>query len=253
MSEQTEEFIKRAVDLEELIRERKRVEEALRESEEKYRILVDHSLQGLIIAQGWPARLVFANRAFALFLGREPEELLTLPPEALEGLVHSEDREAFFEDYRAHLAGLAAPNRRTFRVVRADGKLCWIEAYISVTRVQGEIAVQAAVMDVTERREAELERERLIEELNAALREIRTLRGIVPICASCKKVRDDHGFWQQVETYVSVHSHAEFSHSICPECVRRLYPEYAPQLEAEGEVEPPSGDASSRGDGAHGE
>ena len=55
--------------------------------------------------------------------------------------------------------------------------------------------------------------------------EIRTLRGIVPICASCKKIRSDEGYWQSVESYVSAHSYAEFSHGLCPECLRRLYPE----------------------------
>jgi phosphoserine phosphatase RsbU/P len=66
-----------------------------------------------------------------------------------------------------------------------------------------------------------------IGELGQALEQIRTLRGIIPICASCKKIRDDKGFWNQVEAYVQTHSEAEFSHSICPECVRTLYPEFS--------------------------
>ena len=66
-----------------------------------------------------------------------------------------------------------------------------------------------------------------IGELRRALAEIKTLRGIVPICAGCKKIRDDSGFWQQVEVYVRDHSEAQFSHGICPECMKRLYPELA--------------------------
>lgn len=58
-------------------------------------------------------------------------------------------------------------------------------------------------------------------------REINTLRGIIPICTACKKVRDDQGYWQQVETYIRDRSGAEFSHSLCPDCVERLYPGYA--------------------------
>jgi PAS domain S-box-containing protein len=58
-------------------------------------------------------------------------------------------------------------------------------------------------------------------------KEINTLRGIIPICSSCKKVRDDNGYWQQVEAYVRDRSEAEFSHSICPECLKRLYPEFS--------------------------
>jgi phosphoserine phosphatase RsbU/P len=65
-----------------------------------------------------------------------------------------------------------------------------------------------------------------IKELQQALDEIKTLRGIVPICASCKKIRDDAGYWQQVEVYVRDHTEAEFSHDICPECMKKLYPEY---------------------------
>jgi PAS domain S-box-containing protein len=75
-----------------------------------------------------------------------------------------------------------------------------------------------------ERARAEAESLRLVGELQAALAKVRTLSGFIPICASCKKIRDDKGFWSQIETYLREHSEAEFTHSICPECVRRLYP-----------------------------
>ena len=65
-----------------------------------------------------------------------------------------------------------------------------------------------------------------IEELRQALNQIKTLRGIVPICANCKKIRDDRGYWNQVEVYVRDHTEAEFSHSICPDCMKELYPEF---------------------------
>jgi DNA-binding response OmpR family regulator len=65
-----------------------------------------------------------------------------------------------------------------------------------------------------------------IEELRQALDQIKTLRGIVPICASCKKIRDDQGYWNQVEVYIQNHTEAEFSHGICPECIKKLFPEY---------------------------
>ena len=66
-----------------------------------------------------------------------------------------------------------------------------------------------------------------IEELRQAALQIKTLRGIVPICASCKMIRDDKGYWNQVESYISAHTEGLFSHSLCPSCVRRLYPEFA--------------------------
>jgi PleD family two-component response regulator len=62
--------------------------------------------------------------------------------------------------------------------------------------------------------------------LEQALKEIKTLRGIVPICANCKKIRDDEGYWSQVEVYVQNHTEAKFSHGICPACAKKLYPEF---------------------------
>ncbi|MCX5813125.1 MAG: PAS domain S-box protein [Proteobacteria bacterium] len=80
--------------------------------------------------------------------------------------------------------------------------------------------------DVTKEKYAEEEREKLIFELQKALSEVKTLSGLLPICASCKKIRNDKGYWEQIEDYVQDHSEAEFSHGICPECGERLYPEY---------------------------
>ena len=77
-----------------------------------------------------------------------------------------------------------------------------------------------------------------IEELRKALEQIKTLRGIVPICGYCKKIRDDQGFWSQVEAYVSQHSEAQFSHGICPECVAKRFPNL-PQNLAGGEEQAP--------------
>ena len=74
--------------------------------------------------------------------------------------------------------------------------------------------------EITERVRAEEERERLIGELQEALDNIKALEGLIPICANCKKIRDDEGFWQDVEVYVRDHSEAEFSHGICPGCAK---------------------------------
>ncbi len=74
------------------------------------------------------------------------------------------------------------------------------------------------IIDVTARKRAEAEREARVRELEVALANVRTLRGLLPICAKCKKIRDDDGYWLQVEEYLHEHSDAEFSHSYCPEC-----------------------------------
>jgi len=68
---------------------------------------------------------------------------------------------------------------------------------------------------------------RLISQLQRALAKVKQLSGLLPMCASCKKIRDDKGYWNQLEAYISEHSEADFSHGICPECVEKLYPEYA--------------------------
>lgn len=77
-------------------------------------------------------------------------------------------------------------------------------------------------MDCRKLRESELRRTN--EELQQALREVKVLRGLIPICASCKKIRNDGGFWQQIEEYIGEHSEAEFSHGICQPCLKKLYP-----------------------------
>ena len=79
--------------------------------------------------------------------------------------------------------------------------------------------------DISERVQAEKAREELITELQEALAQVKTLSGLLPICASCKKIRNDQGYWQQVEDYIREHSEAEFSHGLCPDCARKLYPE----------------------------
>jgi phosphoserine phosphatase RsbU/P len=73
-------------------------------------------------------------------------------------------------------------------------------------------------------------------ELEVTLAEIKTLKGLIPMCASCKKIRDDQGFWQQVEGYLMQHSQAEFSHGLCPECMEKHYPEYFEIMRKKGEA-----------------
>lgn len=81
------------------------------------------------------------------------------------------------------------------------------------------------LLEIQERKRAEKEKERLIQDLQRALADIKKLSGLLPICASCKKIRDDKGYWRQIEAYIRDHSEADFSHGICPECARLLYPD----------------------------
>jgi PAS domain S-box-containing protein len=94
-------------------------------------------------------------------------------------------------------------------------------------RVVGAVVLSR---DVTARKEAEAERERLIGELSRALMEVKRLSGLLPICSSCKKIRDDTGYWEQIEQYFQDRTDVLFSHGICPDCAERLYPRLARDL-----------------------
>ncbi len=87
------------------------------------------------------------------------------------------------------------------------------------------VGIVESFQDISERKRAEDAKEDLIKELQNALEEVNLLSGCLPICASCKNVRDDKGYWNQVEQYISEHSAVTFSHGICPECAKKLYPE----------------------------
>ncbi len=79
--------------------------------------------------------------------------------------------------------------------------------------------------DKVRRIQAEEEKEKLIQKLQLALANVKSLSGLLPICASCKKIRDDKGYWHQVETYIKKHTEVDFTHSICPECIKTRYPD----------------------------
>jgi DNA-binding NtrC family response regulator len=70
-----------------------------------------------------------------------------------------------------------------------------------------------------------IERQRLLQQVREAMEKVKTLSGLLPICSGCKKIRDDRGYWNQIETYVSAHSNASFSHGLCPECLPKFYAE----------------------------
>jgi two-component system, cell cycle sensor histidine kinase and response regulator CckA len=120
---------------------------------------------------------------------------------------------------------------------RKDGKPVNVCVTMSAIRdSQGRVLGASSIAyDITERKKIEAERTDLIAHLNETLSKVKTLSGLLPICASCKKIRDDHGYWQKLETFVREHSGAEFSHSICPDCMKELYPEFIPNVSTEGQ------------------
>jgi PAS domain S-box-containing protein len=111
--------------------------------------------------------------------------------------------------------------------LRKDGTSMDVAITVSPIRdADGAVIGASAVdRDITQHKREEQERLKLIRDLTDALSHVKTLSGLLPICASCKKIRDDGGYWQQVETYIKERSNADFTHGICPECVQRLYPD----------------------------
>jgi hypothetical protein len=104
---------------------------------------------------------------------------------------------------------------------------CWASiAVASLKDRRGRsIGRLLTVRDITHQKRIRHEQERLLAELQEALNGVRTLQHLLPICAGCRKIRDDKGYWTQVEAYVMEHTHARFSHGVCPECFTLLAPD----------------------------
>ena len=122
----------------------------------------------------------------------------------------------------AFVLGYAA-NRKANELEESRSKLADLNNELAISN--GRLKIE-----ILEHRKADEDKSNLIAELQNALAQVKKLSGLIPICASCKKIRDDQGYWRQVEEYVKEHSEAEFSHSICPDCMRTLYPEIADEV-----------------------
>ncbi len=201
------------------ITEQKHMQQALRESEEWLRSIFENSLDGILLTA--PDGSVFkANQAACWILDRSEEEIYRAGRSGLT--VSSDPRLATLLEERQKLGRV----KGELNLVRKDGTVFPVEISSAIfTDSKGEQKTSMVFRDITKRKHIEQERNRLIAELEESLSRVKMLSGLLPICASCKKIRDDQGYWRQVEEYIREHSEAEFSHSICPNCARRLYPE----------------------------
>lgn len=183
---------------------------------------IDSTVGGILIAN-LEGRITYVNPSFLrMFEYNDKEEVLG---NNVSNFFASKEIKSLADV--AAIIDLTTSATAEFVVVRKDGKRLYVEVSSSnVTNDKGNVVgAMASFVDITRRKQSEMEREDLIRKLQNALAKIKTLRGLVPICASCKKIRDDQGFWHQVEVYVRDHSEANFSHSICPACAKELYPE----------------------------
>jgi hypothetical protein len=163
--------------------------------------------------------ILAVNLTGACFLGIERAQLLK---RRFGLLVSVADRPVFNAFLKRIFAG---KDRQCCEVALVRAETGQLFVRVEAVGSKGRPECRAAVLDVTDRHRIEAERERLIQELQTALARVKTLSGLLPICANCKRIRNDQGYWNQVEEYVSNHSEATFSHGICPECLHKLYPE----------------------------
>jgi PAS domain S-box-containing protein len=134
--------------------ERKKSRELLAKSESKYHAIVENSLQGILILQAAPIRIVFANGAFGKILGYSSEELTSLSPEEIMSLVYHEDRAVFFKRMENRLRGEPAGACYEFRAVRKDGSLIWLSSLANRVEYDGQPAVQGMFLDINESKKA---------------------------------------------------------------------------------------------------
>ena len=181
------------------------------------------SAHNAIVITGTDGLIHWVNPAFTRLTGYEAEEVLGKNPRVLKSGSH--DRDLYAGLWDSILAGRVWFGEMVNR--RKDGTLYTEEQTITpVTDASGAITHFIAIKhDVTARREADAERERMLGELRAAADNIRTLSGLLPICSWCKKIRDDSGYWNLIEAYISKHTDTQFTHGVCPECFEKHYAE----------------------------
>lgn len=209
--------------------------------EARYRLLAENATD-VIWSMDPDGRLTYVSPAILRQRGWTPEEFMALSSE--ERALSRKGSEVFRE--RMDKARQLPPGSQPFEedllqttVKRKDGREIQVEAQWRI--VWGEtghlLGFQGVSRDITERKRMEVERERLIQSLTQALADVKQLSGMLPICSSCKKVRDDHGYWSQIETYLSEHTEATFTHGVCPDCAQKLRDEMQALRAQRGEGE----------------
>lgn len=193
-----------------------------REAEQElllFRELVNESNDALFVIEPATSRILDTNARAWSSMGYSREELLTMK------VIDFETRLPDLASWQQHVAEVKKVGAATVEgcLRRKDGSTFPVEVNVRYVVHGGREYMVAITRDITERKQTEAERQRL-------LGEVKALSGMLPICSACKKIRDDQGYWTQVETYIHRHSDAEFTHSLCPDCVKALYPEVAAQV-----------------------
>ncbi|MBN2107488.1 MAG: PAS domain S-box protein [Deltaproteobacteria bacterium] len=209
------------------ITDRRQMEEVLRCSEEKFRSLFMGSGEGIVLYDSrW--RIIGWNKAMERITGRAEHDFLSKYAwdMAYEFLPDDQKNPALLDMLKAKHASFVAHQdfaSGEFMMFVGDGAARTISYTTFKIPAGAEFMYGSILRDITDRKMVEIERERLIAELTDALAQIKTLKGLLPICSSCKKIRDDRGYWNTLELYIMEHSEAEFTHGICPDCIRKYF------------------------------
>lgn len=208
----------RVLELENAQRQLKDVEKLLQEEIDWRCLLVEESRDGIVVLDR-NCKVNEANKRFADMLGYAMEEVQQL-------YVWDWDAQ-YTKEQILELAQTVDDTGHHFetRHSRKDGTIIDVELSNNGAFYRGQKLIFCVCRDVTHRKRAEKEREALLKELQEASAEIRTLRGFLPFCLFCKKIRDDNGYWERVDVYIAKHSQADISHGVCPECLKKHYPD----------------------------
>ncbi|TAN42977.1 MAG: PAS domain S-box protein [Nitrospirae bacterium] len=206
----------------------RQLRQALRESEERYRritLAVTDYVFTVTVDNGRAVHTEHGPACVAV-TGYTAAEF-TADPHLWYSMVVEVDREMVLQQARRILGG-EDPGPVEHRIRRKEGEIRWVSNTPVLQFDPGGrlISYNGLIRDITARKQAEADNVKLIAELQAALAKVKLLSGFLPICSNCKKIRDDKGYWTQLEAYIHEHSDAEFSHGICPECTKLLYPDY---------------------------
>jgi len=214
--------------------QQRQTNEALRRERDFSTALVENSPAFFVALGATDGQVRWMNRTMLQALGYTEAEVLGV--RYLPTFVPEREQAAVAEILGQLLQpGQGTTNRNP--VLTKDGRELLVE-WRGVPMLDATGAVDyffGLGLDVTARQRAEAERERVIAELQQALAQVKTLSGLLPICASCKKIRTDQGYWMQLEEYISEHSAATFTHGICPECAKKLYGEFYDEAD-EGKI-----------------
>ncbi len=170
------------------------------------------------------------NERWAEIIGYTLDEIIPCSIETWQQFANPEDLIGSDKKLEEHFNKEREFYELECRMKHKDGRWIWVldkGKVFSWTEDGKPLLMFGTHQDITEQKQAEFELQKTIRELRQALNEIKTLRGILPICANCKNIRGDKGYWEQVESYVTSHTEAQFTHGICPECVEKLYPDFS--------------------------